>query len=218
MNAGIIASKLPPNWQLVAKTTSNLAAWGFDRWRLYTPAWYTKVKMVMPDGSKLDPQPFSGGGFEHEFVFDLSGNVNNEECSLYICGVPLSADFTQLYAYPSGYSATRGINAQLTYWNYQVCNPNAYLRLENQNIADAGFPINAATPIEATTIYLQNNQFTGYWLGLILKRIDEAGKSNVELNYSGNPGDGNISYTYRVNYDNIIARGGSITGTPPPTS
>ncbi|MEO2064503.1 MAG: hypothetical protein ABGW97_16085 [Christiangramia sp.] len=189
MNIGVVDSELNFNYRLFCKTVSNSATWGFDRLRLYYPKWHTRIQVRRPDGSVLDTQQFAtDNGFEHNFSFDLSENVNNDEYSVYICGVAEGNTYMQAYAYPTGYSATYGRNAQVTYWNLNIISPehtagvHGSLFLENQPLTT----IDGALNIKAKTVRLQNSQLDAETLADIIIGLDGTGITGGSLNYSGN--------------------------------
>lgn len=189
MNIGVVDSELNFNYRLFCKTVSNSATWGFDRLRLYYPKWHTRIQVRRPDGSILDTQQFAtDNGFEHNFSFDLSENVNNDEYSVYICGVVEGNTYMQAYAYPTGYSATYGRNAQVTYWNLNIISPeytagvHGSLFLENQPLTT----IDGALNIKAKTVRLQNSQLDAETLADIIIGLDNTGITGGSLNYSGN--------------------------------
>lgn len=189
MNIGVVDSELNFNYRLFCKTVSKSANWGFDRFRLYSPAWHTKVQVRRPDGSIVATQDFSGGGFEHTFSFDLSENVNNDEYSVYVAGVAAGASFVQVYAYPTGYGGTYGKNAELTFWDFsQVnlvddgANGIGRIRLENNPVTTlAGLENIAAGEINFT-----NCQLDAETLADALIYIDNSGVLNGSFKYSGN--------------------------------
>lgn len=233
MNAGIVASGLPYKWRWFAITRSNQAAWAFDRLRLYTPKWHTKVAVFKNvssyatntgevfNGELVDIQPFNSvGDFEHDFTFDLSFNINNDRLYICITGIPENAKFSQVYAYPTGYSGTRGKNAELEEWHFNMINPevgadtsgNAYLRFENQTIKNLVIP----SYIRASNINLQNNNLQSEGIDEVLISLDNYGLSNGNLDYSNN--SGNPTVASRSAYDSLISKGWTITGTAPPTA
>src|SRR5690606_37164339 len=98
----------PIKWNHLAVTTRNSSTWGFDSLRLYHPNINTKIGIwtitdLMNDPNMLNPtygiEKFhSGGGwtantFEHDFEFDLSGNIDNTFLYVMISGIPKGAEF-----------------------------------------------------------------------------------------------------------------------------
>jgi len=150
----------------------------------------------------------------------LSFNVNNDALHICITGGPINAKFSQVYAYPTGYGGTRGKNAELTSWHFAMVNPhvnadntgNAYLRFENQNIINPVIP----EQINANNIKFQNNNLWDGDIDKILIALDLNGLSNGILDYSGNSKPATVAG--RPAYDNLISKGWTITGTPPPTT
>ena len=189
MNIGIVDSELNFNYRLFCKTVSKSANWGFDRFRLYSPKWHTKVQVRRPDGSVVATKDFSDGGFEHEFSFDLSENVANEEYSVYMAGVPSTSKFVQVYAYPSGYGGAYGRNAEITYWDFnQVnlvndgANGIGRVRFENNPIT----ALVGIANIAAGEINFTNCQLDAETLADALIAIDNSGVLNGSFKYSGN--------------------------------
>lgn len=217
-----------PTWNFVlfCKTISNSTTWRFDRFRLSGPKWYTRIQVRRPDGTILGERMFnSEGNYEHDFSFDLSENVNNDEYEVYIGGVPTSGNyFQQCYAYPSGYSATTGENAQITWWDFNVVNiggdytynQDGRLKWENQPLSTLLGLENAV----ACKWYIQNCQLDGATIdallnGLYANQVNDPNNS-MEINYSGNPGTPTVAS--REAYDWLISVGWVITGTAPPTA
>jgi hypothetical protein len=137
----------------------------------------------------MDTQDFSAGGYEHEFSFDLSGNIDNEELSVYIAGVPAGASFLQAYAYPTGYSGTYGRNAEITFWDFSQVNlvdggvnGIGRIRLENNPVTTlAGLEHIAAGEINFTNCQLDAETLADALIG-----IDNSGVLNGSFSYSGN--------------------------------
>jgi len=189
MNIGLVDSELNFNFRLFCKTVSNSANWGFDRFRLYSSKWHTKVQVRRPDGSIVATKDFASGSFEHDFSFDLSGNVNNEEYSVYIAGVAATSKFVQVYAFPTGFGGTYGRNAEITFWDFnQVnlvddgANGIGRIRLENQPLtALAGI-----NNIAAGEIKFINCELDAETLADALIAVDNSGVLNGSFNYSDN--------------------------------
>ena len=124
-------------WRVFAETNSTQSAWAFDRFRIGSPSTAIEIavfednQLVSGDfganGSNeygdfpvilntstakaLDVQPFSQkSNFEHSFTFDLSASTGKK----YIAIRNMAGICYQMYAYPTGYSATRNKNAELT--------------------------------------------------------------------------------------------------------
>ena len=188
MNSGLVHSELNYNFRLFAKTISSSAAWGFDRFRLFNSKWHTKVQVRRLDGSVVATQSFApDGAFEHTFSFDLSGNVTNEEYSVYIAGVAVGQNFNQAYAWPTGYSATTGKNAELTYWDFSQVNivfsgTSGRIRFENNPITN----IDGASLLNAGEINFANCQLGAETLADMLIGLDTNGGTGGSFIYSGN--------------------------------
>lgn len=188
MNSGLVHSELNYNFRLFAKTISSSAAWGFDRFRLFNSKWHTKVQVRRLDGSVVATQSFApDGAFEHTFSFDLSGNVTNEEYSVYIAGVAVGQNFNQAYAWPTGYSATTGKNAELTYWDFSQVNivfsgTSGRIRFENNPITAIG----GASLLNAGEINFANCQLDAETLADMLIGLNTNGGTGGSFNYSGN--------------------------------
>jgi len=188
MNSGLVHSELNYNYRLFAKTISSSAAWGFDRFRLFNSKWHTKIQVRRLDGSVVATQSFApDGAFEHTFSFDLSGNVTNEEYSVYIAGVAVGQNFNQAYAWPTGYSATTGKNAELTYWDFSQVNivfsgTSGRIRFENNPITN----IDGAALLNAGEINFANCQLDAETLADMLIGLNTNGGTGGSFNYSGN--------------------------------
>jgi len=188
MNSGLVHSELNYNFRLFAKTISSSAAWGFDRFRLFTSKWHTKIQVRRLDGSVVATQSFApDGAFEHTFSFDLSGNVTNEEYSVYIAGIAVGQNFNQAYAWPTGYSATTGKNAELTYWDFSQVNivfsgTSGRIRFENNPITN----IDGASLLNAGEINFANCQLGAETLADMLIGLDTTGGTGGSFIYSGN--------------------------------
>jgi len=127
------------------------------------------------------------GAFEHTFSFDLSGNVNNDEYSVYIAGVAVGQNFNQAYAWPTGYSATTGKNAELTYWDFREVNvifsgTSGRIRFENNPITN----IDGALLLAAGEVNFANCSLGAETLADMLIGLDTTGGTGGTFNYSGN--------------------------------
>jgi hypothetical protein len=208
-----------PVFEVMGKTNSNSASWAFDRFRLYTADSNTYVQIKDHNGTIIGEQLFhSGGGwttnkFEHDFLFDLSGNTGNHEWEILIKGIPPSAKFKQIYSNPTGFGSTRGKDADLTYWNLDKANPindsttEAYLRLENQPLT----LLDGALNVKAKYIYVQNTLLSPSNIDDLIIGADNYGITGGTLNYNG------LSPTSasKAAYDNLIAKSWTITGAVP---
>lgn len=207
----------PDKYFMVGKTRSNSAAWAFDRLRLYTPTAQTMVMVKDHLGNIVGEQPFSSTlNFEHDFTFDLSGNVNNDEYEIHIKGIPSDALFKQIYAYPTGFGATRNKNAELTYWNLNVANPTndatteAYLRLENQPIT----LIDGANNIKAKHIYIQNSSLPSDQVDALIIGANNSGITGGTFNKTGVT----ATAASRAAWDSLATKTWTLVGTAPPTA
>jgi len=226
-------------WNFLGYTRSNSSAWGFDRFRLFHPNGNTKIALVdyisyISNQNLINPtygiQKFhSGGGwttdsFEHDFTFDLSGNVNNDLIMIFISGIPDGAEFQQIYASPTGFSKTRGKNADLYSWDFKNGNTGinvggfeTSIRMDSQTTGLRGLGLDENTKLYATTLKFDDNDLSDFYeLDYLIIAADNGGQSNGNLNYSN---IGQIpSNASRAAYDSLISRGWTITGTPPPIS
>ena len=190
MNSALVHSGLNFNWRLFAKTVSKSPNWGFDRFRIYGNSWSTRIQVRRPDGTVVDTQYFNSNyQFEHDFSFDLSENVNNDEYSVYIAGVPSSAKVNQVYAYPTGYGGTTGKNAEISYWDIAQVSPQddgtgniGRLRFENQPLTQ----LDGTSNIKAGEIRVTNCQLGAENLADLIIGTDNSGITPGTLIYSGN--------------------------------
>jgi hypothetical protein len=228
MNEAIMAVDLEEaNWIPMASTTSNSSTWAFDRLRLYTANWATRVQIRNSDSTIVySTKLFHAGSgwtaseFEHDFTFDLSFNTANDSLTVWISGVPTGANFTQVYANPTGFGETRNKDADIEFWMLDVVNPSDYLRLENQPLAFLDFSTEyvGTKVINALNVRVDNAPMHYSYLESLLEYCDANGKSNGTINYSGCPQAQYMTAASRPAYDNLINKGWTITGTPPPTS
>jgi hypothetical protein len=226
MNRAILETDLEEaNWLPVAATTSNSSTWGFDRWRLYTANWGTRVKVTNDTETiTYGVKDFHKGGgwtadtFEHDFTFDLSANTTNAELTIWISGIPTGANFTQVYANPTGFAATRNKDADIKYWALDNVNPSDWLRLENQPLEALYFTqgYSGLQVINALNVRVDGTPLGSLYLEGMLAWIDANGKSNGTLNYENCPNASAMRAEYRQYYDNLINKGWTITGTAPP--
>jgi len=188
MNIGIVDSELNFNFRLFCKTVSNSASWGFDRFRLFNPKWHTKIQVRRPDGTILATKDFSTAlSFEHDFSFDLSENTTNQEYSVYVAGVPEGAKFNQAYAWPTGYGATYGKNAEITYWDFREVNivfsgTTGRIRFENNPIT----ALDGLNLLLAAEVNFTNCQLDAETLADAIIGLDNSGIANGTFSYSGN--------------------------------
>jgi len=218
-------------WYQFAMTSSISSNWAFDRLRLYTANTNTKVGLFNASGGAntdaqgrtvlntvdlIVQQPFHSGegwtsaDYEHDFTFDLSTIGGNLKVA--ISGVPTGADFTQIYSNPTGYGSTRGKDADISFWYFGGCNPTDYLRLENQPLYY--IYLDNSNIVKALHVRVDGTNLYNTHLDKLLIGLNNNGKSNGTLNYSGRT----VTVGGRVAYDNLISKGWTITGTPPPIS
>ncbi len=244
MNEAILVTDLEEgNWFALGYTKSNSANWGFDRFRIYTSKWYTRVGVfsytdyvnngvVDPNGQIriINKVPTYGskvfasnGSFEHDFFFDLSANVNNDQLAIAICGLPTDYEVQQIYATPRGYSASTGRSAELTSWLFSTVNctllgggvTSSLVFRNNTAFTELLWNDNTRTPkLFAKSMEFQNCGLVTFELDKLITWTDAGGQINGTLNYSGNPN--NPSANSKTAYDNLINKGWTITGTPPP--
>ncbi|WP_300440742.1 hypothetical protein [Christiangramia sp.] len=188
MNIGIVDSELGFRYRLFCKTNSSSADWGFDRFRLFYPKWHTKVQVRRPDGSILGTKLFNTqDSFEHDFSFNLSENTGNEEYSVYIAGVPEGQDFNQLYAWPSGFSASFGRDADLTYLdltyvNIKFSTTTGRIRAQNQPLTKLITP----SLLDCAEVRFPNCQLGAEDLADLIIAIHASGINGGILDYSNN--------------------------------
>lgn len=228
--------KLPKSkWYLLCDTVSNSNNWGFDRLRLYYPNGITMAgvftenigfdnddsregALVIPDS--LVPVQFSkfssDNEFEHDFGFDLSFNTSNARVYIGICEIPRDSEFTQVYAYPTGFSETWNRSADLYSFQLKICNPENFLRLENQaNLLYVYVPDSGI--VNADFVRLDGTKIVSDHIDDIIIGCSLNGKINGELNYSNNLSGNTPTVASRSAYDSLISKGWTITGTAPPT-
>lgn len=224
-----------PYWKYLAVTESKSTTFGFDRFRIYGDTSNLKIAIFrnntafepttgkLLDGEFISEQPFhSGGGwtasgFEHDFTFDLSAEtgdiviaIKNYNPTVHLC--------SQVYAFPSGFSATRGKNSQIYRWNFHTINPNpnadgtgnSIIRFNGGTLNN----FNAPSQITTTKNYLTNCVFTSSEIDEFIIKLDANGQSNGVLEY--NNSFQNPTVASRSAYDSLITKGWTITGTPPP--
>lgn len=205
-----------PVYISVATTVSNSASWAFDRFRLYSPTANTLVQIKDHNGLIIDTQPFSSvNSFEHDFTFDLSGNVNKNHWEILITGIPTGSSFRQLYAFPTGFGATRNKNAEISYWDFNKISFVA----AGADLGRARFNsqplIGFDGDIYAQEVNFNNSGLTSALTDKLIISVNNAGLSNGTLNYANNIAP---SFASRAAYDALITRGWTITGTAPPTA
>jgi hypothetical protein len=238
----------PPKWYLLCDTTSLSASMAFDRLRMtntegvevgiINPSSGTGGNYgIYQDsvGIYTDPsipveqiQPFhSGGGWttlqdEHDFSFDCSGfqygNGNADSAIILIRNISENNLFWQMYANPTGYSATRGKSAELILLYLDTVRIGdeggdiGRIRLENQPV----FPyVHAADP---TTMGAKEIRLEGvgntYIVAKMLRLAALSGKTDGTMSYDtiSRP-DG--QQQAQDDYDTLASRNWSITGGRP---
>jgi hypothetical protein len=111
-----------------------------------------------------------------------------------------------------------GANADLADWELDTLDIKNILDFSGQFQPYTGLLSNALA-INADYISFKDCNLPTFEFDYIDDFIiltDAGGRSNVTLDYSGNIAE--PTFASRAAYDNIISRGGTITGTPPPTS
>lgn len=242
MNEAILATEMDGgNWRRIGYTISESATWGFDRFRLYYPNYGTRIglfsigdvaahQLTDANGQQyMNRQPTYGSklfsstnAYEHDFSFDLSFNTAKNAIYIYIQSKPTTAEFQQVYSFPTGYGATYNKNAEIGAWDFSVVNTgvnvgasDTSMFFENQPLANVMWLDTSRTPaIYAKTLRFQNSQLRAVDIDNILIWTDTGGVSNGTLDYSGNP---NVpTNASKTAYDNLISKGWTITGTAPP--
>jgi hypothetical protein len=227
-------------WYIVGQIVGQgNAAWALDRWRLYYPKSTTQVGVffdytgVYGDNGKpykiTTPDvlaPFHAGGgwttstYEHDFTFDLSATTSNSY--LAIKCIPGSSEFQQIYAGISGYGASRGKKANMFTWDFSIVNTGtnvggadtSLIFKDQSEFMMLEWRDTLTTPtLYAKTLLFQNCNIGTEDLDKLIIWTERGGVSNGTLDYSGNRGI--PSNASRAAYDALIARGWSITGTPP---
>jgi len=210
----------------------------FDRWRIYANTKGMRVAAFNDTASRVTgdnkgryivesdvnsemigtSKLFSStGAFEHDFILDVSTRTT-PTIIIAISGFDIQNDMTQVYASPTGFSATRNKNAQIQKCFLRQINPTNFLRLDNQSNLTIGgdlFPSSSAIQIKALNVQVNNSGMVDWAVDNAIIYTDQGGKSNGYLNYSGNA---NPTVNSRAAYDSLISKGWTITGTAPPTS
>lgn len=246
MNRAVLASDLYHHWRIFALTSSQSSTWGFDRFRLYYPADYTKIgcfteedynnnAYTLPNGQHaIGGEPSYGyqdfrsdNQYEHDFTFDLSSNPADSYVYVAISGIPKNAEFQQVYCYPTGYGGTRGLDADIVWWDYSVVNTTTNIGGADTSLFFDNQPSfgllgtvmewkdTTRTPaLYSKTMKFNNSAYQWDQLDKIIIWTDNGGVTNGSLDYSGTGDD--PSNASRAAYDSLISKGWSITGTAPP--
>lgn len=230
------------NWVVVGSTMSQSSTWGFDRIRLYYPTDYTEVACFSLDEynnnfAYLDNRsvisqnatPTYGSyrfsttnDFEHDFSFDLSSSPTNEQTIIAIRGIQSTAEFQQIYAWPTGYSASFGRNADLYEWDFSRINPGvtvggvatSIIMRDNPNLAILRWTDHTIPKkLVAASMQFQNCNLNDSMVTNLLDWTDAGGVSNGTLDYSGNPGT--PFERCWEQWNNLIGKGWTITGNQP---
>ncbi len=175
------------------------------------------------------PQRFSStNGYEHTFSLDLSWNTNNEYVVIGITGVPLDAYVQQVYATPTGFSATTGKNAQLESYMFFPMIMQENVGGATTSIKMAGQNLNRLYTrggvLGAKSIEIQNTLLDRYTLANVMQEAVNIGILNGYLNYTGSKGHNEWTagtsggYNAQLNYDTLISRGWQIIGIRPPNN
>jgi len=172
-------------------------------------------------------QPFyTGGGWtssanEHDFSFDCSSfsydNGSSDSSAIIVARNLKETSVTwQLYAYPTGYSATRNKNAELLYIMPESLHLGTAglqigrLRLTNQTLVGAFYFLNSFK-INSKEVRLEGtspNMIINGLHGLV-----NGGETNGTLSYDSV--DSPVNNTAQGDYDTLISRGWSIVGGRP---
>tara|TARA_B100000678_G_scaffold264136_1_gene247450 strand:+ start:21530 stop:22270 length:741 start_codon:yes stop_codon:yes gene_type:complete len=181
--------KTNQDWYVFAETNSVQSTWAFDRFRIGSPS--TAIEVAVFEDSELisgdfgangsnqygdfpvilngatnkalDVQPFSQkANFEHSFTFDLSASAGKK----YIAIRNMAGICYQVYSYPTGYSATREKNAELTRFYAAAlgdvrtwANSIGRIRLDNQVMEED--PFGNWLECHAKEVRLDNTTFAG---------------------------------------------------------
>ncbi|WP_417885342.1 hypothetical protein [Zunongwangia sp.] len=231
----ILASSLGfgSDWMVFAETNSVQSAWAFDRFRIggINPeaqiAVFEDSEMIAEDfgivnnqygdfptinhsakDKALDIQSFAPSGeSEHTFTFDLSGTSGKK----YIVIKKASGVCYQMYAYPTGYSATRNKNAELTKfyaaalgdvreWNNSI----GRIRLDNQIMEDN--PFGNWIKSHAKEMRLDNTTFAaGEHVNTALDVLDASEETNGEFTFTG------LTHSNQPAFDSLINKMWTLT-------
>jgi hypothetical protein len=219
--------KNPPTddeYVLVGRTISNDSTWCFDRLRMYSNSTTALVQLRWrSNGQIIDTQPFHAGGgwtastFEHDFTFDLSANTNNDEIDIMMTGLSTNPnDMTEVYAYPTGYSASRGKNSQITYWDLNYFNAlnngatHGYFIVRDNPLST----LKGANLTGAIYMMVKNCNLDSQTLDDLMVGLDSTGYTGGTYDYTNNAG--NPTAAVRSNYLSLKAKSWTIEGVPPP--
>jgi hypothetical protein len=213
---------------LVGRTNSNLSEWAFNRLRMYENSTTAEVQLRWKDTlDVIDTQPFHTGGgwtegvagsWEHDFLFDLSMNTNNDEIDIMMRGLATNPQaYTEAYFYDTGYSASRPIFSSITYWDFNYFNPvndgnstHGYFLAKNN-------PLGTLLGAELTNVIqmqIENCNLDSATIDKLMIALDQGGFTGGSFTYIGNPGAPTAAV--KQNYDNLISKGWSLTGLAPP--
>ena len=202
------------DWAVFAETNSVQSAWAFDRFRIGSPS--TAIEIAVFEDSQLssgdfgatgnneygdypvilntstakalDVQPFSQkANFEHSFTFDLSASAGKK----YIAIRNMAGICYQVYSYPTGYSATREKNAELTRFYAAAlgdvrtwANSIGRIRLDNQ-VMDAD-PFGNWLVSHAKEVRLDNTTFAaGQPVNTVLSTLDVSEEVGGTFTFAG---------------------------------
>lgn len=208
-----------PGYVLIGKTISNSSGWAFDRLRMYSNSLTARVALTWGDGTVIDIQPFSTtGDFEHDFLFDLSSNVDKEEILILLKGASLDKqDYTEVYMYPTGFDATRGKNAEITYWDLNYYNPINDGHSSQGYFEAKGQPLNTIVGAEhfaSILVNITNCNVDSKTIDKTMISLDRIGQLGGTFQYLGNTGA--PTGAVLENYNNLVAKGWNIEGIAPP--
>lgn len=186
------------------------------------------ISLLRPYEYITPPQPFhSGGGwtsntYEHDFTFDLSWNTTNEEVHVCIESITKDTYFQQIYATPSGFSASRGKNAQITTLAMNPVQMIGNVGGADTSVKVEGQPLDDVRNPQALgkNLYFQNTLLDGLDVGRVLDGLDKGNITGGIFNFTGTPGDGGTTNDYwgprgDTAKTNLEAKGWAIIGTMP---
>lgn len=223
------------------------AAWYFDRFRISGDTSKIKIGiikdtmssngtentpegLIIKDTSRIvDIQPFhSGGGwtaasYEHDFSFNLTGGTAGIMPAIVIQNLDYPNNkIYQVYASPTGYSATRNKFSDIDYWDYRIGRITYLYASETGSSSEMG-------RLRADNNYMfPYEMIAGYSLGnLEAQEVDLDGVSKDTVHHimtmlvNSNLTDGTLNYTatldagYYDEYNTLISRNWIINGPVP---
>ncbi len=231
----ILASSLGLNsdWAVFAETDSTQSTWAFDRFRIgginpeaqiavfedlamstedfevgYNEYGYFPTIKKSSENKALDIQAFAPSGeFEHTFTFDFSGTSGKK----YIAIKKASGVCYQMYAYPTGYSATRNKNAELTKfyaaalgdvreWNGSI----GRIRLDNQIMEED--PFNNWLVCHSKEVILDNTTFAAFQpVNTVLFVLDQSEETDGTFTFAG------LTHSNQSSFDSLELKNWTLT-------